>query len=103
MKNYVDTYEDKEQVSKLLKNKVFIIKGTVRVIFKGTLHAKMAMLPDSERFSWNPYLFNSLEDMVVFLGLKVINSDYSYMFFCSGNAQVTFVEKPGVTVFIFNC
>lgn len=51
MKNYVDTYEDKEQVSKLLKNKVFIIKGTVRVIFKGTLHAKMAMLPDSERFS----------------------------------------------------
>ncbi len=51
MKNYVDTYEDKEQVSKLLKNKVFIIKGTVRVIFKGTLNAKMAMLPDSERFS----------------------------------------------------
>ena len=31
--------------------------------------------------------------IVVFLGLKVFNSDTSNMFFCSRNVQVNFVEK----------
>ena len=30
----------------------------------------------------------------ILLGLKVFNSDNSYMFSCSRNAQVNFLEKP---------
>ena len=36
---------------------------------------------------------NNVEDIVVFIGLKVFNSDNSVNFSCSLNAQRTFVEK----------
>ncbi len=52
--------------------------------------AKMAM-PDSHRYSWNCYL-KYVKD--TFLGWKVFNSDNSYIFSCSRNAQDTSVEKP---------
>jgi len=41
-------------------------KGTVSE-FQVTLDAKMAM-PDSQRYLWNLYLINNVEDIVVFLG-----------------------------------
>ena len=59
--------------------------------FQVTLYAKMAM-PDLQRYPGNLYLVTSLEDIVIFLGLKVLNSDNSYMFSSSRNAQVTFLE-----------
>ena len=43
------------------------------------LHAKMAM-PDSQRYPGNLYLINNMEDIVVFLGLKVFNFDNSSFF-----------------------
>jgi len=39
-----------------------------------------------------------MEDIVVFLGLKVFNS---YMFSCSRNAQVTHVEKLQLIIISF--
>ena len=39
-----------------------------------------------------------VEDIVVFIGLKVFNSDNSRMFFLSKNARVTFVEKPQMKI-----
>ena len=33
-----------------------------------TLHSKTAM-PDSQRYTWNLYLVNNVEDIVVLLGL----------------------------------
>jgi len=51
-------------------------------------------MPDSQRYPWNHYIVTSLEDIVVFPGLKVFNSDNSCMFFCSRNAQVTSVNNP---------
>ena len=38
-------------------------------------------------------MINNGDEIVVFLGLKLFNSDNS-CFSCSGNAQVTFMEKP---------
>ena len=35
-----------------------------------------------------------MEDIVIFIGLKVLNSNIFYMFYCSGNMQATFVENP---------
>ena len=52
----------------------------------------------------NHYLINNVQDIVVFfLGLKlqVFNSDISYTFSCSRNAQVTFVEKLQMKIFRF--
>ena len=37
-----------------------------------------------------PYLLNNVEDFVVFLGLKMFNSDNSYMFSRSWNARAIF-------------
>ena len=53
----------------------------------------MAM-PDLQRYTWNLHQINNVEDNVVFLCLTVLNSDNLYMFSCSLNAQVSFVEKP---------
>ena len=39
-----------------------------------------------------------MEDIVVFQGLKAFNSENSFMFSCSGNAQATFVEKPQLKI-----
>ena len=47
------------------------------------------------------FLLNDVEDIVVFLGLKVLYSDNSYMFSCSRNAQVTFVENPQLKIIRF--
>ena len=46
--------------------------------FQVTLHAKLAM-PDLQRYPWNLYLISNVEDIVVFLGLKVFISDNFYM------------------------
>ena len=50
-------------------------------------------IPYSQRYSLNLYLINSVEEIVVFLGSKVFNSDNSGMSSCSSNAQVTFVQQ----------
>ena len=52
----------------------------------------MAM-PDLQSFLLNHYLINNVENTAFFLGLKVLQSDNFYTFFCSINAQVTLVEK----------
>ena len=44
---------------------------------------------------------NNFEDIVVFLRVKVFNSDDSYMFSCGKNAQVTLVEKPHLKIIQF--
>ena len=53
-------------------------------------------MPNLQRYPWNLYLINDMEDIVVFLGLKLFNSDNINMFSCSRNAQVTFIEKLSV-------
>ena len=37
----------------------------------------MMAIPDSQRYPWNRYLINNMEDIVVFLSLKVFNFDNS--------------------------
>ena len=69
----------------------FYIKGTKRH-FQVTLLPTIAM-PDSQRHPSNFYLIKNVEDIVVFLGITVFNSDHSYKFSCSRNAQVTFVKN----------
>jgi len=32
-------------------------------------------MPDSQRYPWNRYLINNVKDIVVFLGLEMLNSD----------------------------
>lgn len=44
--------------------------------------------------------FNNVEDIVVFTWLKVFNSDYSKLFSCSRNVQVTFVTTIENNLFI---
>ena len=46
-------------------------------------------------------LINNMERYCRFLGLKVFNSDNSYMFSCSRNAQATEVEKPQLQITSF--
>ena len=50
----------------------------------------------SQRYPWNPNLINKAKDIVVFLSLKVFNSDNLKMFYYSRNAEVTFVEKTTI-------
>ena len=50
---------------------------------------------------WHPWFFcviNNVEEIVIFLGLKVFYSDNSYLFFRSRNTQVIFVENPELRV-----
>ena len=49
------------------------------------LHAKVVML-DSQWHPVNLYLTNIVGDIVVFLGLKLYNSDKSDMFSCNSKA-----------------
>ena len=65
-----------------------------------TFHTNMTM-PDLQRYPTNLYLINNLEDIDIFLGLKMFNSDNFYMFSCSRNAQVTLVEKPQLKIISF--
>ena len=37
-------------------------------------------IPGSQRYPWHIYRINNVEDIVVFLGLKVLNSDHSICF-----------------------
>ena len=46
-------------------------------------------MPDSQRYPWNFYLINNAEDIVVFLGILVFNSDNSHMSSFIWNAHVT--------------
>ena len=47
---------------------------------------------DSQRYPWNLYLINSVEDIVIFLGLKVFDFDNFYMFPCDKNSQENCLE-----------
>ena len=47
-------------------------------------------------------LIKNVEDIVVFLGLKVFNSDNFYTFSCNRNARVTFVKNPQWKIFMKN-
>jgi len=38
---------------------------------------------------------------IVFLGLEVFVSDNSYVFYCSRNARVTFIENPQLKIISF--
>ena len=58
-------------------------------------------MPDSHRYPVNLYLINNVEDIVAFIDFYVFNFDYSYMFSCSRNVQVPFVEKPQLKLIIF--
>ena len=51
------------------------------------------LLTENARFTTISLKLVSLQEIVVFLGLTDINSDLSYMFSCTRNAQVTFVEN----------
>ena len=46
-----------------------VVKGTVNVNLSHPTHSKMTM-PDSQRYPWNLYLIDNVEDIVVFLDLK---------------------------------
>ena len=45
-------------------------------------------MSDSQLYPWKLYLINNVEDIGVFLGSKVFNSDKSHIY-----EQVTFVES----------
>ena len=102
LKSYLWNYEEKsilfyEQNTRNVYHsdrnfKLNVFKGTVSI-----LHAKMAM-PDSQRYQYNLYLINNAKDIDIVLGLKVFNSDISYMFSCNKNAQVMFVQKPQLKI-----
>ena len=51
----------------------------IQTCFLVTLNENMAK-PDSQEYSRNPYLIKNVEDIDVFLGLKMFNSDNSFMF-----------------------
>ena len=59
----------------------------------------MAM-PDLQRYSWNLYLINNVEDVVVSLGLKEFDSEFPYVLL-QCDAQVTFVENPQLKIIRF--
>ena len=65
---------------------------------------KMAM-SDSQWYTWTVFLSKHLcgryNDIFVFLGLKVYFSNSSFIFFCSRNAQLPFVEKPQLKITSF--
>ena len=67
-------------------------KGTVNVISSNP-PAKMAM-PDSQKYPWNLYLINNVDDIVVFLVFLFLNTGNSYMFSGSRNVFVPLEEKP---------
>ena len=49
----------------------------------------MMAMSDSQRYPRNLYLINDVEDIVVFLNVKVFISGNSVMFSCRRNKQVT--------------
>ena len=54
-----------------------------------TLNAMMT-LSDLQRYPWNLYLINIVEDNVGLLGVKMLNSDHSFMFSCNKIPQENF-------------
>ena len=50
-------------------------------------------MPDLQWYPWNLYLINNGDDIVVFLGSKVFNSDISNIFSGSKNAWVYGLKK----------
>ena len=61
---------------------VYIQVGSVyfKYWFIDLLTKEKIAISDSQQYHWNLYLINDLEDIVVFLGLKVLNYDNSYTF-----------------------
>ena len=56
---------------------------------------------DNARFT-TVSIINNVEHIIVFIGFKVFDSDDFYMYFCSRNAQVIFVEKPLLKIISFH-
>ena len=51
---------------------------------------------------WKPFFYNNnMENIVVFLCVKVFNSDNSLMHFCIRKVQVTYVLKPQLKIISF--
>ena len=55
----------------------------------------MAM-SDSQRYPWNPYQINIMEDIVVFLGLEMFNSENSNLFSCSLEMRKSVFWEPAI-------
>ena len=70
------------------------LKG-VLAYFQMTIYANMAM-PDSQRYPWNLYLINNMEDILV---CKVFKSDNSYIGFPSVEKPAE--EKPQIKIISF--
>ena len=54
------------------------------------VHPSKDVIPRAQRYHGNLYLINNMENMVVFLDLELFAF---FIFSCSRNAQVIFVEK----------
>ena len=55
----------------------------------------MAM-SDSQRYPWNLYLINIMEDTVVFLGLEMFNSENFNLFSCSLEMRKSVFWEPAI-------
>ena len=68
------------------------LKGTVSVISRNLpgKKKKQRPIPDVTYIPLNLYLINDVEDIGLFIGLNVLNSNNSFMFSCSKNVQITF-------------
>ena len=67
---------------------VFISRSNKRT---SKLYTKLSIL-DSQQCPLNFYLISYVEDIAVFLGLKVFNSDNSFVS-CNRNAQIIFKDN----------
>ncbi len=70
-------------------------KGTVRVI-----SSYPPCKDGNARFTTVPLNWSKMLK-IVFLGLEVFVSDNSYVFYCSRNARVTFIENPQLKIISF--
>ena len=75
-----------------------IIKGIVSIISRSPLFKN-----GIELFITRPLkpLFDNVEDNLVIIGLKILNSDNAYFFAAVEIAQVTFVKKPQLKIISF--
>ena len=66
-----------------------------------SLQSESSVEGDSQQYPWNLYLIEIVEDIVVFLSLKVFNSDNSHTFSWYRNTQVIFAEIPHLKIISF--
>ena len=70
----------------------FFSLKNLRVFDEISIHLKRDMT-DLQWYPWNLYLIHNVENIVVFLDLKVFISDNSYMFSCGRNARNFFCRE----------